>query len=88
VLAAEPGVRLYQVVERDEGLVVQLVAGDGADRDALSVRVSSRIQKELASAGAAPPQLTVQFVDAIERDPEKMSKLKLVRSDLSRAPIS
>jgi phenylacetate-coenzyme A ligase PaaK-like adenylate-forming protein len=80
-LGAEREVRQYEVVQRDEGLVVRIIPDDGADRDALRNRVAARLQDGLTSAGAAMPDLRVEAVDEIERDPRKMSKLKLVRSE-------
>jgi phenylacetate-CoA ligase len=81
-LGAEREVRQYEVVQRDREIVIRIIPDDGADRAALPNRVASRLQEELKSAAAAPPHLRVELVDEIERDPTKMGKLKLVRSEV------
>ena len=46
--------------------------------------MTAAVRSQLEGAGAQPPPLRVELVDAIERDPERMSKLKLVRSEVRR----
>jgi phenylacetate-coenzyme A ligase PaaK-like adenylate-forming protein len=79
--AAERGVRMYQVVERDQALTVKVETLGGVDRDALRERVSARLRAELESAGASDPRLAVEFVESIAGDAQQMDKLKLVRSE-------
>jgi phenylacetate-CoA ligase len=81
-LGAERDVRQYQVVQRTAEILLQIVPAEGADRTAVERRLVSTLEEKLVSAGAGLPTLRVEFVDEIERDPEKMSKLKLVRSEL------
>lgn len=70
-LAAAKQVRQYEVVRRDEEILVRRDAPAGPKRAA----------GEAARRRREPPPLRVDFVDAIERDPRTMSKLKLVRSE-------
>jgi len=60
----------------------------GTEHADLRSRVAEGLREALASAGAAPPPVTVEPVEAIERDPATMSKLKLVRSELRASPPS
>lgn len=83
-LAADKGVRQYEVIQRQDDILVRVVPARGADAAELKHRVMSVLRDELEAAGVAPPPLEVELVDTIERDPERMSKLKLVRSEASR----
>lgn len=80
-LAAERDIRQHQVVHRSTEILVSVVASDDTNRDELDQRLVAAIEDELARAGAQPPPIRIEFVDEIERDPERMSKLKLVRSE-------
>ena len=82
--ASEPEVRAYQVVERDDDLLVRLVPAEGVDRDAVGARVAARLREELVAAGAADPRIEIELADAIERDPRQMGKVKLIRSEVDR----
>ncbi len=84
-LAAERGLREYQVVARDDLILLRLVPSEGEDLKALGDRVTSRVGDELAAAGAARPRLEIELVKSIARDPQQMDKLKLVLSEKSRA---
>jgi phenylacetate-CoA ligase len=81
-LAAERAVREYEVIQREGEIVIRIRPDSAVDGGPLRQRVASRLQQELASAAAVPPQLRVELVDEIRRDPRKMSKLKLVRSEV------
>jgi phenylacetate-CoA ligase len=83
--ASEPEVRAYQVVERDDGLLVKVVPTEGIDREALRARIGERVQQELQAAGAARQPLAVELVGEIERDARQMGKVKLIRSEVRRA---
>ena len=82
--AVETEVREYQVIQREREILVRVVPADEANRTVLRDRVASRLKQELRLAGAAPPQLCVEMVEAIARDPAKRSKLQLVSSELRR----
>jgi phenylacetate-CoA ligase len=81
-LAAERAVREYEVIQREGEIVIRIRPDSAVDGGPLRQRVASRLQQELVSAAAVPPQLRVELVDEIRRDPRKMSKLKLVRSEV------
>jgi phenylacetate-coenzyme A ligase PaaK-like adenylate-forming protein len=70
----------YQVVHRADGVLVRFVARDSAPRD-VPERVRALVEAVLAEAGAAVP-VTVEVVDAIEREPGHAAKVKLVRSEV------
>ncbi len=83
-MAAARDVRQYQVVQRAESILLRIVLSDGANRDHTRRRLSAALDQKLRQAGAEPPTLEFEFVDAIERDPQTMSKLKLVSSEVAR----
>jgi phenylacetate-coenzyme A ligase PaaK-like adenylate-forming protein len=83
-LAAEEGVRQYEVVQREGDILIRIVPSSAAKRDQLPRRLEKVLRESLQSAGAEPPPLTIELISAIERDPQTMSKLKLVRSELPR----
>ena len=70
----------YQVVHRADGVLVRVVARDSAPRE-LPEQVRALVEAVLAEAGAAV-QVTVEVVDAIEREPGHAAKVKLVRSEV------
>ena len=69
----------YQVVQRENGLVVRVVPRAGDERG-LEERVRRAICAALAAAGAAS-WIRVELVDAIEREPGHAAKVKLVVSE-------
>lgn len=85
-LAAERDVRQYQVIHRREGITLRIVPARQAAREALERHLNETISRELSSAGADPPPVNVEFVEKIERETERMSKLKLVRSEIETEP--
>jgi phenylacetate-coenzyme A ligase PaaK-like adenylate-forming protein len=80
-LAAEKEVRQYEVIQRQEDILIRVVPAGGANSAELKERLASAVRNKLASAGVAVPPLEVEVVEMIDRDPERMSKLKLVRSE-------
>ncbi len=86
-LSAERALREYQVVARDDLILVRLVPSEGVDLGTLPGRVTARLREELAAAGAAPSRLEVELVEAIARDPQQMDKLKLVLSETGPAAV-
>ncbi len=80
-LAKERAVRQYEVVHRDDEILVRIVAARDATAEDVERRVSHALRSSLASAGAGRLSLRVELVDVIERDAQRMSKLKLVRSE-------
>ena len=76
-------VRQYQVVHRDDGLLVRVVGRPTAGRD-LPERVRGSVEEALREAGAEPA-VRVELVREIERERGHAAKLKLVVSEVSRA---
>lgn len=73
-------VRQYQIIEGPDGIHVRVAPQNGANRDALGQAIRERITNSLGAAGVEVPALHLQFVDAIERSPERMGKAKLIVS--------
>jgi phenylacetate-CoA ligase len=76
-------VRQYQVVRKDDRLLVRVVVRDGAPRD-LPERVRASIASVLSDAGAAFP-VGVEIVAGLEREQDHAGKLKLVVSEVAPA---
>jgi hypothetical protein len=55
----------------------------GASPD-LAARVRDGVTAELVAAGAVAPTVTVELVEALEREPGPAGKLKLVQSTVPR----
>ncbi len=83
-LQALKQVREYQVVYDRGGLQVSIVLRDRALREEAEPLIRKAIEASLRSLHARLPEIHLLFVDWIERDPEKMGKIKLVRSDIRR----
>jgi phenylacetate-coenzyme A ligase PaaK-like adenylate-forming protein len=76
-------VRQFQVVHHERGITVRLVARPDAAPD-VAAQVRNAVSAELVEAGAAPPVVDVDLVDALEREPGPAAKLKLVQSTVPR----
>ncbi|MBV8218964.1 MAG: hypothetical protein JO325_10910 [Solirubrobacterales bacterium] len=59
-------VREYQIRQTPRGLHAAIIGEGDLDTDAITVR----LRETLAAAGLTAPEITVQRVDEIERDPE------------------
>jgi phenylacetate-coenzyme A ligase PaaK-like adenylate-forming protein len=73
----------YQVVQREQGLVVRIVPRAGSE-EGLEERVRGAMCAALADAGAAS-WIRVELVAAIEREPGHAAKVKLVVSEVEPA---
>jgi phenylacetate-coenzyme A ligase PaaK-like adenylate-forming protein len=71
----------YQVVQEDGELHLRLVLRGEEDRDAFAAEVRASLRGMLDSHGAVCPPLILEFVDAIERRPEQMGKLQLIKAE-------
>ena len=74
-------VREFQIVQDGPALNVHVVLHPGADASALEQRVGEQLARELRDRGLAEPDIRLRPCDALERDPSKMGKLKLVVAD-------
>jgi len=78
-LAQLETVRRYQVIHRDDGIHVTVVAR--GDAGAATAEVRAAVQGALRTAGAAALAVHVEAVAALRRDDGPVGKLKLVRSE-------
>lgn len=78
-----PDVRQYQIVHRENGLLVRVVPRAGREQG-LADRVRGAMCAALADAGAQS-WIRVELVDAIAREPGHAAKVKLVVSEAARA---
>lgn len=73
-------------MQREHDILVPIVLADGASPDRVREQLAAALERKLRQAGAEAQTLESEFADVIERDPQAMSKLKLVRSELSPPP--
>ncbi len=66
ILVASAGIREYQVRQTERGLDMSAVAEGEVDHAAVAAALEGR----LCHAGVGEPQVTIQLVDAIPRDPK------------------
>jgi phenylacetate-CoA ligase len=79
VLGGFQQLKQYQVVQEDGELRLRLVLREKENRDAFAGEVREGLKRMLESRGAVCPPLILEFVDAIERRPEQMGKLQLIK---------
>lgn len=77
-------IRQYKVVHGEDGVRISAVLRQGASGEEAADKIKELLRERIESLGARCPDILVQFVDGIERDPRKMGKLKLVRSSVGR----
>ena len=71
-------VREFQIVQDGPALHVRVVLQPGA---ALPERLEAELEGRLRDLGVGAPEVRLQAVDALPRDPAQMGKLKLVIAD-------
>lgn len=72
----------YQVVQRKKEIIFKIVLRREARPEEAAAKVKERITKEFTSYRVICPDIRLRIVDRIERDPEKMGKVKLVKREL------
>lgn len=75
-------IREYQVVQDREGLHVRVVLHEGAGQEDAAALVRDKLLGRLRLLHVTMPEVRVHFVDRIERDPARMGKIKLVKSEI------
>ncbi len=77
-------IKEYCVLHEDDGINISIVLREGVSGEEVASKLRADLRKKLESVGAKCPEICVQFVDKIERDPSLMGKLKLVRSNVRK----
>jgi phenylacetate-coenzyme A ligase PaaK-like adenylate-forming protein len=77
-------IKQYQVVHEEDRIYISAVLRQGASGEEAASKIKDQLRGNVESLGAKCPDIHVQFVDRIERDPGKMGKLKLVKSNIRR----
>lgn len=77
-------VKQYRVVHEEEGIYISTVLRQGTSEEEVAKKIKERLRGNIESLGAVCPDIRVQFVDRIERDPRQMGKLKLIKSNIRR----
>ena len=75
-------VREYQVIHKRDGIHISLALRGKAQREETGFRLKDRLKRKLESLLIKCPEIHIEFVDGIERDSQKMGKVKLVKKDL------
>lgn len=77
-------IKQYLVVHEEDGIYISAVLRQGASGEKVANKIRERLRGNMEALGAKCPDIRVQFVDRIERDPRQMGKLKLVKSNIRR----
>ena len=77
-VAAAREVREFQIVQEGAALRVRVALNDGASAETLEPRLIATLGDRLRALGVADPDIRVEVCAALERDPARMGKLKLV----------
>jgi putative adenylate-forming enzyme len=80
-------IKEYRVLHEDDGINISIVLREGASGEEVANKLRADLRKKIESVGAKCPEIRIQFVDRIERDPSLMGKLKLVKSNVRREEI-
>jgi phenylacetate-CoA ligase len=81
-IARVAGLKQYQIVHDVHGLHLRAALASGASPEATRSKLQRLLCETLESIGVIPPDISVEFVAAIEREGQA-AKLKLVRSLLT-----
>lgn len=82
-----PEVKEYCVERTDTRLSVTVVPRGEAWNESVVAGLTEHLRLRLESLGAICPEIEFQRVDRLERDPSKMGKLKLVKSNSSDTDV-
>lgn len=83
-MAAFHEIKQYQVVHKEDEIHLSVILQEGASGEKVAGKLREKLRGNLKSLGAKCPDIHVQFVDRIERDPRQMGKLKLIKSKARR----
>lgn len=75
-------IKQYQVVHEEDGIHISLILREGASEEKVAGKLRENLRGDLESLGAKCPDIHIHFVERIERDSQKMGKLKLIRSNI------
>ncbi len=64
------------------GYISVLILREGASEEKVASKLRENLRGDLESLGAKCPDIHIHFVERIERDPQKMGKLKLIKSNI------
>ncbi len=81
-MSALSEVREYQVIHKRNGIHISLALRGDARQEKTGFRLKDRLKRKLESLLIKCPEIHIEFVDGIERDSQKMGKVKLVKKDL------
>lgn len=82
-IAAIADIKQYQIIHEMDGIHITLaLRNDAAATDQLAQTLKDKLSDRLLSLGVICPELHIKFVDELERDQEKMGKLRLIKSNI------
>jgi phenylacetate-coenzyme A ligase PaaK-like adenylate-forming protein len=77
-IEALPGVSEYQAAHGPSGIHLKIVPRPGANRDELRAALADGITTAIEALGAVSPPVDVMFVDTVDRQQQRMGKIKLI----------
>ncbi|HET7319221.1 MAG TPA: hypothetical protein VFK23_08805 [Nitrospirota bacterium] len=84
-MASFPDILEYRIVQERDCVDVSLVLRQGTPADQVAERVKKKLREKVETLGARCPELRIRQVPCIERDTQKMGKLKIVQSNIKKA---
>jgi phenylacetate-coenzyme A ligase PaaK-like adenylate-forming protein len=81
-IGAIPEISEYQIVHEHDEIRVRVVLRAGACREEVANRLKSKVRSSVESLAALCPDISIEFLERIERDHRSMGKLKLVTSSV------
>ena len=77
-IEALPGVSEYQAAHDPSGIHLKIVPRPEANRDELRAALADGITTAIEALGAVSPPVDITFVDTVERQRQRMGKIKLI----------
>jgi phenylacetate-coenzyme A ligase PaaK-like adenylate-forming protein len=75
-------IKEYHIVHNKDGININIVLRERASGEEVARKLTETLREHIESLGAKCPDIHVQFVNRIERNPRLMGKLKLVESNV------
>jgi hypothetical protein len=75
----------FRIAYEDSALCVHVVPRRGATTTDLEAAIRLRLHERLTALGAVPPDISIVFAAALEREPHRMGKVRLLSSPIARS---
>jgi phenylacetate-CoA ligase len=83
-LGTFPEIKQYRIVQEEDGIYIDVVLRDKPLEERVGSMLREKVRANMESFGAICPDIYVKFIERMDRDPQLMGKLKLVKSNVRR----